>query len=325
MTTTTGLQKTEQALPAAHQAVAATVEPVRDYFIKLAGEDRFLKEQSFFAQIVGTNPALQGTSIESKVLAFQALAVTKLTLNPIEKLAYLIPRRGRCVLEPSYMGMVKLLTDTGSVRHIEVRPIYKNDECEIDMASEVKVKRHVPYMMRGLASGGVVAFYSIATLADGAKHFEIMSKADVDAVAARSESVKAKGGMAGTTWGTDYEEMGRKTVIKRHVKHLPKSDRYDLIAKAMDLDNQDFELEANRGYRPQLASAAETEQRAVVDDLSAEVKRLQAACKDALKDYQGEDKAAIRKEMIALAGSGLLDPEKWVAILQRLGGDPAGR
>lgn len=292
---------------------------MRDYFTRLSGEDKFIKEASFFAQVIGANSYLAQTSAESRLMAFQSLADSGLTLNPTMKLAYLVPRKGKCVLEPSYMGLVKLLTDTGSVRHIEARPIYAGDECEVDMASDKKVLRHVPYALRGVPPGEIRAFYSLATLADGAKHVEFMSKAEVDAIAQRSESVKSKGTTQGTVWGTDYVEMGRKTVIKRHCKHLPKSDRFELIAKAIEIDNHDFDLDGEkRGYRPQLATAAETAERKLTDDLHGECERLKDQVREAFKIYKGEDKNTIKMEIARFAESGVLDPGFYETMLKRL-------
>lgn len=302
-----------------NQQLLQSLEPVRDYFTKLSGEERFMKEASFFAQIMAANEFLQKTSPESRLMAFQGLADSGLTLNPTMKLAYLVPRQGRCVLEPSYQGLAKLLTDTGSVKHIEVQVVYEGDEVEVDLASDRKVLRHVPYVLRGTAKGQVRAFYSVATLSDGSRHVEFMSKADVDAIAERSESMKAlrAGKIRSTPWTTDYEEMGRKTVLKRHYKHLPKSERHETIAKAIDLDNSDFDLDGNaRGYRPQLATAAQ------LTSGEGEQKALMEQARELIKAYTGEDKNAIKKACAEEAQAARTNVAFWQDIVQRLGGQP---
>lgn len=286
---------------------------MRAYFARLAGEEHFLKEASFAAQILANSSYLAQTTIESQQIAFQALAESGLTLNPMMKLAHLVPRNGKCILEPSYQGMVKLLTDTGSVRHIEVQVIYENDDCEIDMASDRKVLRHVPYAMRGLEKGEVLAFYSNATLVDGSKHFEFMGRADVDAVRETSEGWKAykSGKIKSTPWSTNYEEMGRKTVIKRHCKHLPKSDRWQFLAKAIDLDNADYDLgEPNGRPNRQLAAARSPEENAAEE--------LKAQVREKLRGYKGKDAAAIKAECQQFAASGKVDPDFWQGILERI-------
>lgn len=305
------------ATPAPNQQVLQTLEPTREYFTRLAGEEKYMKEASFFAQLVGASEMLQRTTPESRLIAFQGLADSGLTLNPTMKLAYLVPRMGKCVLEPSYQGLAKLVTDTGSVKHIEVQCIWEGDEVEVDLASERKILRHVPYVMRGVDKGQVRGFYSVATLADGSKHVEFMSKADVDAIADRSESMKAlkAGKIKSTPWTTDYPEMGRKTVLKRHWKHLPKSDRFDLLAKAIDLDNSDFDLDQQR-YRPQVATAS------VLTNEQALQEKLKEQTRDLIKGYAGEDKAAVKKECANEAAQNRTNPEFWAGMVQRLGGQP---
>lgn len=303
--------QTGSALPAVNQAILARFQPVREYFTRLAGDERFMKEASFAAQLIANSPMLQSTSIESQIIAFQALAEAPgLTLNPVMKLAHLVPRKGRCVLEPSYQGLAKLLTDTGSVRHIEVHVIYANDECELDMASDKKVLRHVPAMMRGMERGEVRGVYSNATLVDGSKHIEVMSREEVDQIRETSEgwrAYKAKK-ISSTPWATNYEEMARKTVLKRHVKHLPKSDRWQMLGKAIDLDNADYDLD---GYRPQLASHPGIG----LTDAEASVKSLMERAREAFKSYKGADKADLKKRMAEEASSGRMNAEFWEEVL----------
>lgn len=303
--------------PAPNSAIVVRFDPVREYFTKLVGEDRFMKEASFAAQIIAGSKYLQSTSIESQQLAFQALAESNLTLNPVLKLAHFIPRNGKCILEPSYQGMAKLLTDTGSVRHIEVHVIYEGDECEVDMASDRKILRHVPHFMRGLAKGAVRGFYSLATLIDGAKHCEVMSKDEVDAVRNTSDGWKAYAAkkISSTPWAMNYEEMGRKTVLKRHCKHLPKSDRWQALGKAMDLDNVDYDPESGGGnWRPQLAAPAQ------LNPVEQEVKAIQEQVRAVFKEYKGADKKEIKDRMTAETTSGRQNPAFWKEVLFMLTG-----
>ncbi len=280
--------------------------PAREHFSRLVNEESFIKEAAFAMQIFQGNDYLNNTSTESKVQSLMNLADSGLTLNPTMKLAYLIPRKGKCILEPSYMGLVKLLTDTGSVRSIESHPVYEGDECEIDMASDRKVLRHTPYMMRGVPMGKMVALYSIATLADGAKHFEIMSYPEIMAIKGRSESVKSG---RSSPWDTDEVEMCRKTVLKRHTKHLPKSARFEALAKAIELDNADY-TGVSQTAAPMTAAEG------VATDLRDQFR-------EAFKAYDGADKAELKKEAAAFALSGKVDPEFWRTLIKRMGLTPA--
>lgn len=74
--------------------------------------------------------------------------------------------------------------------------------------------------------------YAVAKLKDGEVLVEVMSKAQVDAIRARSKS-----GSNGP-WVTDYDEMAKKTVFRRLSKWLPLSS--ELFEKAVEHDNSDY-------------------------------------------------------------------------------------
>jgi recombinational DNA repair protein RecT len=71
--------------------------------------------------------------------------------------------------------------------------------------------------------------YSVAKLKDGGIQFEVMSRAEIEKVRAQS-----KAGSSGP-WVNHFEEMAKKTVIRRLFKYLPVSIE---IAQAVGLDEQ---------------------------------------------------------------------------------------
>jgi len=221
--------------------------PIKNDWVKQSGLDEavFQKEVSFAVQIFRANSYLQQCDAKSALKAVLNTAQTGLTLNPVLKYAYLVPRYNKasgmleCCLDPSYQGLLKLLTDTGSVKSIQCNLVWAGDDIEVDIASDRKIIKHVPYTFTGKDKGDLVASYSIARLHDDSVHVEMMSAADINEIRDRSESYKAykNGKVKSAIWATDYPEMCRKTVIKRHWKYLPKSDHSEQFAKAVDLDN----------------------------------------------------------------------------------------
>lgn len=209
-------------------------------------EADFMKEVSFAIQHINKTPLLFKCERNSILRAVINLAQVGLTLNPISKLAYLIPRwnakasQFEAALEPDYRGLIKLLTDAGSITSLTCELIYEGDDVVIDKADPNKVKKHTPYFLNGKEKGRIVAVYSLATLPDGSKHFEGMGYSEVMEIRDRSESYKAfkDGKTKSCIWVTDEGEMCRKTVIKRHSKYLPKSNSSDKLNTAIDLDNQ---------------------------------------------------------------------------------------
>lgn len=202
----------------------------------------FTKELEFAMQIFERNDYLAKMSMPSIKNALVNIALSGLTLNPVMKMAYLVPRKGQCCVDPSYMGLVKILTDSGSVKSIKSDVVYEKDTFDIDLGSNGYLK-HKPYLGAD-ARGRKIGAYSVAVLSDGTPHIDFMRWDDIMAIKGRSEAVK---GGKGSPWDTDEDEMACKTVIKRHWKYLPKSDRAVMAANAISLDNQlngiDFEKE----------------------------------------------------------------------------------
>jgi len=221
---------------------------IKPMWVEQSGLDdsAFAREISFAIQHATKNPYLKQCTQNSVLRAVMNVAQVGLTLNPVSKYAYLIPRYNsqskelECVLDPSYIGLAKLLTDSGSVTSIECHLIYEGDDIQVDLASEQKILKHTPYFLNKKLKGGILGVYSVAILPDKSKHVEVMSFVELNEIRDRSESYKAfKDNKIKTcTWVTDEGEMCRKTVIKRHSKYLPKSERTAKLERAIELDNE---------------------------------------------------------------------------------------
>ena len=142
---------------------------------------------------------------------------------------------------PMIAGLRKKVRNSGDLEDWSVQVVRMNDLFEHELGDHPFI-RHAPNLDDPGAFRGV---YSIATLKGGAKSYEIMNKAQVDAIRERSRAA------ASGPWVTDYEEMARKTVARRHAKVLPMStDLDDLLRRDDDLDGE----EADSG--PEMAPAA---------------------------------------------------------------------
>lgn len=223
-------------------------QPLKQDWVKQSGltDVEFDKEISFAIEHINKNHVLKQCDPVTVLRSVANLAQVGLTLNPISKYAYLVPRWNKerkvfdCVLEPDYRGLVKLLTDAGVVKHIQTNIVYEGDTFEINIADDTQSVKHVPHWVNKKAPGEILGVYDIATLADGSKHFEQMSLSDIHSIRDRSESYKAfkEGKIKTCTWVTYEPEMCRKTILKRHSKYLPKSGNVDKLENAIDLDNQ---------------------------------------------------------------------------------------
>lgn len=268
-------------------------EVIQDDFVSQSGlsKEVFQKEVSFAVQILRGNPYMQKCTGNSVLKAVLNVAQTGLSLNPVLKYAYLVPRSvkrdGKYVLEacldPSYIGLAKLLTDTGSVTSLSTQIVYEGDVIEINLGSDEKVTKHTPYILAGNDKGAIKAVYSLAQLPDGTKHIEFMSYEDILDIRDRSESYKSfkAGKSRSCIWDSDESEMCRKTVIKRHTKYLPKSEKFEKVGKAIDVDNNlnGFSASDNKiDYMLELIRTAEIEphEKVAIEDWVFEMTDIEA-------------------------------------------------
>lgn len=204
----------------------------------------FIKEISFAVQAVNSNPKLAECSQESILKSVYNVALTGLSLNPIYKFAALTPRwnnrtrQNECVLFPQYQGLVKLLTDTGSVKSINCQLVYEGDTIEIQLGTNPYVKH-----IRQYKSKNIIVVYCIGKLHDGTEQIESMDIEEIHEIRGRSDSYKAfaEGKIKSCIWVDDEGEMARKTIIRRISKYLPKTDRWDKLNQAIDIDNTEYE------------------------------------------------------------------------------------
>ena len=220
----------------------AKFDIVRDKYAAIASEETFQKEASFAVQLLNNNSYLADCDETSIVQAVYNTALTGLSLNPVSKQAYLVPRyvRGRgkvACLEPSYMGLVKLITDTGSAKQVYSHCVFEDDLFDIELGFETKLT-HKPKFK----SKTITGCYAVAVLADGTRTFEYMDIADLHAIRDKSESYKAYAAKKSSSciWVEHEQEMCRKTVIRRLCKYLPKTNQWDRVNEAISLDESDY-------------------------------------------------------------------------------------
>jgi len=147
----------------------------------------------------------------------------RLGLEPALGRVYFIPFNNKktgamdCTMIIGYQGLCELARRSGEVLSIEAVAVRKGDEFQIVRGTESKI-HHVPKITEsGEQAGESYYYYCVAKFRDGGYHVETMSRAEVDTIRERSLS-KDSG-----PWKTDYDEMAKKTVIRRAAKMWPMS------------------------------------------------------------------------------------------------------
>jgi recombination protein RecT len=196
--------------------------------------------------------------------------------------AYLIPfwnnkeKRQECQLIVGYKGLLKLARQSGEVSSICARVVHEKDEFDYEYGLEEKL-RHRPSMEDD--PGPLQFAYAIFFLKDGSKHFEVMSFREIERIRMRSKAAEYG------PWSTDYEEMAKKTVLRRASKMSPASIE-DRMAKAIAMDElADAGLPQGLPEPEAPAPAPQPEdkprelqpERETVDDLAAKAKARREA------------------------------------------------
>lgn len=169
-------------------------------------------------------PGLLSCTPESLTNAL--LICSQAGLEPDGRLAHLIPYGNACTVIFDYKGLVTLAIRNG------MQAVYADKVCEDDVfdacvENGVKKITHRPDFRK--SRGEAVCYYSVCQR-DGVTDWEVMTKEEVDAIRARS-----KAGQNGP-WKTDYDEMAKKTVLRRMSK------RWDLLPEIADVINRDDDM-----------------------------------------------------------------------------------
>ena len=171
---------------------------------------------------ISTNPKLGGCTPGSFLGAMMSAAQLGLEPNTPLGQAYILPYLNKGTLEAQfqigYKGLIDLAYRSGEVEVIQSHIVYENDEFECEYGIDTKLS-HKPAMSN---RGKPVKVYAVFKTKSGGYGFEVMSMDDVREHAAKySKSYNT----SFSPWKTNFEEMAKKTVLKRVLKYAPlKSD-----------------------------------------------------------------------------------------------------
>jgi phage RecT family recombinase len=202
------------------------------------------KELGFAIQLLRGNAYLSKVADNdpnSLLSAMSNVAFIGLSLNPALKEAYLVPRKGKICLDPSYGGMIKLATDSGSIVWVQANLVYKEDHFTSNGPGEKPTHAHDPFSEN---RGEFVGVYCVAKTKEGDFLTTTMNRIEIHEIRDSSEGYKSG---KGSPWNTHFGEMAKKTVIRRAYKTWPRSDKTDYelrLAAAVQIsnDNEGIEL-----------------------------------------------------------------------------------
>lgn len=176
-----------------------------------------MRTNAKLAQAARRNPASFVNSI---------MHASKLGLEPgID--AHLVPyenkRQGTVEIQciPDYRGLLKLARNSGDITSVSVQIVYEHDHFELSLGL-VETLTHKPKLDG--PRGDPVLVYGVARFKDGSHHVEWMSVHDINTIRDGSRGYQnAVRYKSDNPWISSWEEMARKTLVRRMCKYLPRS------------------------------------------------------------------------------------------------------
>lgn len=171
--------------------------------------------------VLRQTPQLGQCTPESFLGALMTCAQLGLEPGPLGH-AYLVPFKNNktgmfeVTFIPGYRGLVELARRSGQVQSVQARIVRDGDEFDYEFGLEPKL-HHRP---TADADKPVTHAYAVLRLKDGGVDFDVMTRAEIDAIRKRSRAA------TNGPWVTDYAEMAKKTVLRRLLKTAPMSVEY---------------------------------------------------------------------------------------------------
>lgn len=193
---------------------------------------RWEEECEFAKQAIIRNDRLQKCIPWTVQDAIKNVASIGLTLNPALGLAYLVPEYSKglngqeCLLRISSKGLVRLATDCGVIRLAKAEIVRELDEFTYNGIFELPEHKMKPFQDRGKTIG----VYCVAKLSTGEYITDVMDMAEIEKCKA---AAKIK-----DVWVNWFEEMAKKSMIKRAQKQWPKSSGSERFERAVTYDNE---------------------------------------------------------------------------------------
>lgn len=195
--------------------------------------DKSISVDKFIGSVLVTvakDTKLQACTPESILESCYDAASLGLAIDA-RNLAYLVPYGNKAKLMPSYKGMVELALKSGVVTNIFAEVVFSNDRFKYE-AGTIQTIEHIPVAMNK-PRGNFIGAYAVARFANGLIQPCVMRLDEINKVKNKSRS------SGSGPWVSDFEEMAKKTVVRRLFKLLP-SNVIPVDAYRVDDDHFDF-------------------------------------------------------------------------------------
>jgi recombination protein RecT len=228
---------------------------------------------------------------------------SSLGLEPDGRHAHLIPYKDTVTLVVDWKGLVALARRSGDVVVFRAELVKEKDSFSWTNGT---VTHDINWRTD---RGKTECVYSYVRFKDGAEDWEVMTLAEVEAIRRRSKSPNAG------PWVTDFDEMARKTVIRRHSKRLTLSPEFSDA-----LDKDDDRLESSVSYGKEIKEAVIPQPLPLPSSAKPKAKSSRGAVDDAgpameadlLTDDPRKSMAELVKDKLEVSALSWSDVCQWI-------------
>lgn len=233
--------------PELAEALSASSQALLSLLPDEAAVRRF---QRVTLQAIQASPAVAECTPDSIITAVMEAASYGLEPTGGVGGAHLVPRRKnvapkgapqkwekRAQLVIDYRGAVQLVTrrrrdgSPSAVLSVSAEAVKEGDEFAYAKGTHADID-HVPSLSPTRSASPTTHVYAIAEMREGAPKFVVMDHAEVESIRQRD---KADGF---SPWSSDWDEMAKKTAVKRLVKLLPVEPDVRAILSREDEDRE---------------------------------------------------------------------------------------
>ncbi len=189
---------------------------------KIIESDRFIRTA---LTEIRKNPSLQRCKPLSVCAAVMQAAQLGLEFGSALGQLYLIPYKDEATLMIGYRGLINLVRRSGKIKSIYAHCVYDGDFFEYELGTDPKII-HKPVGLQNQAS--ITHAYAIAKLENDEIQMEVMTRQSIEYIRDTFSRGKSQ-----DPWMKSFDEMARKTVLRRLIKTLPISTE---VADALERD-----------------------------------------------------------------------------------------
>ncbi len=163
---------------------------------------------------VASDPKLSSCDPVSIITAGLSAASLDLPINPNLGFAYIVPYNGIATFQIGYKGFVQLAYRTGQYKRLNVTEVYDGELLKYDrVKSDVLIDES-----KRKPGAKVIGYVAYFELLNGAEH-ALFWTIEATRAHAQRHSQAFRSGRKDTPWQTDFDAMGKKTVLKSLLSH----------------------------------------------------------------------------------------------------------